>query len=171
ALGSRPLYVLGIVVGLAVVREGAEIVLFLYGIMAGGGGVADMAAGGALGLAGGAALGLGLYFGLLRIPARHLFGATTWLIVLLAAGLASQGASYLVQAGVLPSLGRAIWDSSWLLSERGLVGQIFHTLIGYDARPSGIQLIFYAATLVLIGLPTWRIGRPAPSASRPALAE
>ena len=90
--------------------------------------------------------------------------------MLVAAGLASQGASYLVQAGVLPALGRAIWDSSWLLSERGLVGQIFHTLIGYDARPSGIQLIFHAATLVLIGLPTWRIGRPPPP-NRPALAE
>jgi high-affinity iron transporter len=171
AVGSRPLYVLAVVVGLAVVREGAETVLFLYGIAAGGGSLSELAFGGLVGLAGGMGLGFALYFGLLRIPARHLFAATTWLIILVAAGLASQGASYLVQAGILPSLGRAIWDSSWLLSERGLVGQVLHTLIGYDARPSGIQLVFYAATLLLIGLPTWRIGRSLPPPSRPALAE
>lgn len=171
SIGNRPLYVLGIVVGLAVVREGSEIVLFLYGIAAGGGGASDLVVGGALGLAGGLALGFALYFGLLRIPARHLFSATTWLIVVLAAGLASQGAAYLVQAGILPSLGRAVWDSSWLLSERGLGGQVLHTLIGYDARPSGIQLIFYGSALLLIGLPTWRIGRSAPPANQPALAE
>lgn len=171
AVGSQPLYVLAVVVGLAVVREGAETVLFLYGIAAGGGGFSELAVGGVVGLAGGMALGFALYLGLLRIPARHLFAATTWLIVLLAAGLASQGAAYLVQAGILPSLGRAIWDSSWLLSERGLVGQVLHTLIGYDARPSGIQLVFYAATLLLIGLPTWRIGRSPPPSNRPVLAE
>ena len=35
--GARPLYVLAVVVGLAVLREGSETVLFLYGIAAGGG--------------------------------------------------------------------------------------------------------------------------------------
>jgi high-affinity iron transporter len=168
--GARPLYAVVIVVALAVLREGSEIVLFLYGIAAaGGGGVLPMLSGGLLGLAGGAALGAALYLGLLRIPTRHLFAVTTWLIVLLAAGMAAQGAGYLAQAGLLPSLGRAVWDSSALLSERSLAGQALHVLVGYVARPSGIQLAFYAATIVLTAgllrlLSRLEVSRPAPRA-------
>jgi len=170
AAGTRPLYVLGIVVGIAVIREGSEVVLFLYGIAAGGGiGAVSLSIGGILGLIAGAAVGCILYFGLLRIPTRYLFSVTTWMIVFLAAGMAAQGAGFLVQADLLPALGRGIWDTSWLLSERSLLGKVLHTLIGYDARPSGIQLLFYAATLAIIGCLTYMYGRqssPAASAAR-----
>ena len=72
--GERPLYLLAIVVGIAVLREGSEVVLFLYGIAASAeGGTSTMLSGGLLGLAGGAAVGLAMYFGLLRIPTQHLF--------------------------------------------------------------------------------------------------
>lgn len=167
AAGNRPPYALGLVVGLAVVREGAEVVLFLYGIAAGSdAGALALLTGGFLGLVAGAAVGFALYFGLLRIPTRHLFTATTWMIVMLAAGMASQAASFLVQADLLPSLGRRIWDSSSILSERSHLGQVLHALIGYDASPSGIQLVFYATTLLLVGSMTWILGRPnSPAAS------
>lgn len=151
--GTRPLYALTIVVGMAVLREGSELVLFLYSIAAGGGGgIADMAGGGALGLAAGVAIGGALYFGLLRIPTKHLFSVTSWLILLLAAGMASQAAAFLVQADILPALDPAVWDTSGLLSEDSVPGKILHALIGYVARPSGIQLVFWAGTLVVIGL-------------------
>lgn len=150
--GERPLYLLAVVVGIAVLREGSEVVLFLYGIAASTeGGTASMLSGGLLGLAAGAAVGLAMYFGLLRIPTRHLFTVTAWLILLLAAGMAAQGAGYLVQAGLLPPLGTALWDSSWILSEHSVFGQLLHTLIGYIARPDGIQVMFYFSTLLLIG--------------------
>ncbi len=167
AVGNKPPYALGLVVGLAVVREGAEVVLFLYGIAAGSDAAAPaLLAGGLLGLAAGAAIGFALYFGLLRIPTRQLFTVTTWMIVVLAAGMASQAASFLVQADLLPSLGRRIWDSSGILSERSHLGQVLHALIGYDASPSGIQLVFYAMTLLLVGTMTWILGRPnSPAAS------
>jgi len=161
AHGSRPLYALGMVVGLAILREGSENVLFLYGIAAaGGGGAAAMLGGGLLGLVGGAAVGFAIYFGLMRIPARYLFAVTTWMIILLAAGMASQGAGFLVQADLLPALGRNLWDSSGIVSDRGVTGKVLHTLVGYDAKPSGIQLIFYATTLLIIGSLTWILGRP-----------
>lgn len=167
AIGNRPLYALGMVVGLAVVREGSEVVLFLYGIAAGSdAGAPALLGGGLLGLIAGAAVGLALYFGLLRIPTRQLFTVTTWMIVVLAAGMASQAAAFLVQADILPSLGRRIWDTSAILSERSQLGQVLHTLIGYDANPSGIQLVFYAMTLLLVGAMTWILGRPnSPAAS------
>jgi len=151
--GTRPLYALTIVVGMAVLREGSELVLFLYSIAAGGGGgVANMSGGGALGLAAGIAVGAALYFGLLRIPTRYLFAVTSWLILLLAAGMASQAAAFLVQADILPSLSPALWDSSAFLSEDSIPGKIMHALVGYVARPAGIQLIFWAGTLLVIGL-------------------
>ena len=136
-------------VGLAVLREGSEVVLFLYGIAAAGdGGAAAMALGGALGLAAGVAAGAAIYFGLVSIPLRHLFAVTSWLVLLLAAGMASQAAAFLLQADLLPPLGHSLWDTSFLLSEQSLTGRVLHTLIGYTAQPAGIQLVFYLATLV-----------------------
>ena len=103
--GSRPLYALALVCGIAVLREGSEVVLFLYGIaVAGGSSGIGMIIGGALGVVAGAAAGAAIYFGLLKIPLRYLFSTTSWLILLLAAGMASQGAAFLAAADVLPSL-------------------------------------------------------------------
>ena len=159
--GSRPLYVLAVVVGLAVLREGSETVLFLYGIAAGGGlGVGSLLAGGTLGLAGGVAVGAALYLGLLRIPTRRLFTVTSWMVLLLAAGMASQAAGYLVQADLLPPLGNALWDTSAVLTEDSVLGKALHTLIGYVSRPEGIQILFYLATLCAIWLLTRVVGSP-----------
>ena len=97
------------------------------------------------------AAGAGLYLGLLRIPLRHLFSVTSWLVLLLAAGMASQAAAFLLQANLLPPLGTTLWDTSFLLSDQSLVGRVLHTLIGYTAQPAGIQLVFYLATLLVIG--------------------
>ncbi|MDE2229261.1 MAG: FTR1 family protein [Alphaproteobacteria bacterium] len=151
--GSKPLYALGIVVALTVLREGSEVVLFVYGIAAAAG-TSAMAqlGGGVLGLAFGVAAGVALYWGLLRIPMRHLFTVTSWLILLLAAGMASQGAAFLNQVGVLPSLGSALWDSSFLLSENSILGRTLHALVGYVSHPLGIQIVFYLATIAVIGI-------------------
>src|SRR5690242_13261596 len=159
--GSQPLYVLSIVVGLAVLREGSETVLFLYGIAAGGGiGTGSLVAGGALGLAAGAGTGAALYLGLLRIPQRRLFAVTGCMVLLLAAGMAAQAAGYLVQADLLPPLGDAVWDTSAVLTEDSVLGKALHTLIGYVSRPDGIQILFYLATLCAIWLLTRVVGSP-----------
>jgi high-affinity iron transporter len=159
--GARPLYVLAVVVGLAVLREGSETVLFLYGIAAGGGlSAGAVLAGGTLGLLGGVAVGAALYLGLLRIPTRRLFTVTSWMVLLLAAGMASQAAGYLVQADLLPPLGNAVWDTSAVLTEDSVLGKALHTLIGYVSRPEGIQILFYLATLSAIWLLTRVVGSP-----------
>ena len=150
--GTRPLYALAMVCGIAVLREGSEIVLFLYGIAAASGSSGiGMIAGGAFGVLAGAAAGAAIYFGLLTIPLRYLFAVTSWLILLLAAGMASQGAAFLAAANVLPSLGNNLWDTSFILTENGIGGQLLHVLTGYTARPAGIQLVFYVVTLLVIG--------------------
>lgn len=169
AAGSRPMHGLALVVGIAVLREGSEVILFLYGIaVSEGGRTAPMLLGGALGLAAGAALGAAMYGGLVHIPARHLFTVTSWLILLLAAGMASQGAAALVQAGLLPTLGERIWDTSALLSENSAGGRVLHALIGYAARPTGIQVLFYLLALGVIGGLMHRLRSPHPPVQHPA---
>ena len=167
--GELPLYILAIVVGLAVLREGAETVLFLYGIAAVPGAEPSlMLTGGLMGLVGGGVVGLVMYFGLLRIPSKHLFNVTGWLLAFLAAGMASQSAGYLVAVDQLPPLVNVVWDSSKLLSGQSLLGQFMSTLIGYDPRPSGIQLVFYVATLGTITFLVWLSDKK--MASKAALA-
>ncbi|MBF0156084.1 MAG: FTR1 family protein [Magnetococcales bacterium] len=147
--GQRPLAVLALVVGLSVLREGSETVLFLYGLATGEGGLSDALTGGALGLAIGFLAGSSLYLGLLRIPSRYLFSVTSWMITLLAAGMAAQAITFLSAADLL-SIGEVLWDSSTILSQESLPGRILHTLIGYMDRPTSVQAAAYVATLALI---------------------
>ena len=149
-IGKRPLAALLIVTMAAVMREGSEAVLFLWAIAAGGEQRVAMTLGGAGGVVAGVLVGLLLYRGLLRIPARYFFSVTGWLIILLASGLAAQAAGFLNQAGLLPALGNAVWNTSGILSQSSIVGQLLHILVGYVARPSGIELVFYGATLLII---------------------
>ncbi len=147
--GQRKPWALFVAVALAVLREGAETVLFVAGSVTGGGpaGTASMLLACALGLVAGAAVGLALYAGLSRIPTQKLFAATNVLIALLAASIASQLARALTQAGLLERGTLPLWDSSaWLASDSAL-GTLLHALVGYDARPSAAQLGFYFAVL------------------------
>jgi high-affinity iron transporter len=152
-LGNRSMIMLAVVIGLAVLREGSEVVLFLYGIA-----VAQqdspglMLAGGMLGLITGAMTGLLMYRGLLRISSRHLFTVTTWMITLLAAGMAAQAAGFLTQADLLPPLVQSMWDTSGIVAQNSVFGRVLQTLIGYADHPSGIQVLFYAATLFSIAM-------------------
>ncbi len=149
--GERPLFALSIVVGVAVLREGSEIVLFLYGIAAAGGAsTVSMLIGGVLGLGGGVAVSALMYFGLLAVPAHRLFAVTSGLITLLAAGLAAQAVVFLQQAGYVETLTQTVWNSSAILSQDSLVGRLLHTLIGYSDKPNGAQLVVYIATVVMI---------------------
>jgi high-affinity iron transporter len=168
--GRRECSVLLVVVGLAVLREGSEAVLFLYGIAASEGGASlPMLFGGLLGIAGGAAVGYLVYKGLLRIPLRWFFTATAVLVLFLAAGMASQAARFLIQADVLPSLASPLWDTSNLLSQTSIVGTLLHGLVGYDARPAGMQMLFYVLVLAAIAIGMkWINKGGAPSAGKGA---
>lgn len=149
--GAKSLVALALVVGGAVLREGAEVVLFLYGIV-----VSDdsswsmLLLGGLLGLVAGGLFSSLTYFGLLRIPAGRLFAVTSAMIAFLAAGMAAQSLAFLEQAGKVTVLGDTIWDTSAILSDKSILGRILHTLIGYSDQPSAMQLIVYIATLGVI---------------------
>ena len=159
--GQKSLLALAIVVGVAVLREGSEVVLFLYGIASQGGtSQSAMLFGGALGVVAGAGVSALMFLGLLQIPAGKLFSVTAWLITLLAAGMAAQAVLFLQQGGYLQFLQSTVWDTSWLLSQDSIAGRLLHTLIGYSDAPNGMQLIAYAATIAIImGLTRWEHAR------------
>lgn len=148
--GNMPLYSIALVIALAVLREGAEIVLFTHGMLASGKEISSIFAGAALGLTAGAVVGGAMYFGLLKISPKHVFGVTTWLLMFLCAGMSASAAKYLVSAGWFESMAYTVWDSSFILSNDSLTGQIVHALFGYTAKPYAIQLVFYFTTLVIL---------------------
>jgi high-affinity iron transporter len=168
--GAKPLTALAIVVGLAVLREGSEVVLFLYGIAASGTTGMALLVGGVLGVLAGAAFTAFTYFGLLAIPTRYIFSVTSWLIALLAAGLAAQAVQFLNNAGIMVVLDQTMWNTSWLLSEGSILGRLLHTLIGYTERPTALQLVVYIGTLVAMYL-LMRIARYQPRREVAAPAE
>jgi high-affinity iron transporter len=160
-LGQRSSAALAAVVAVAVTREGSEVVLFLYGIVVSSHTPAlSLAVGGAGGLLLAACASFLLYRGLVAIPLHRLFSVTNGLIALLAAGMAGQAAAVLNAADLLPSWGNHVWDTSFLLADDGLVGRGLHALIGYSARPSGIQLAAYLTTLVVLIVASRAISRP-----------
>jgi high-affinity iron transporter len=148
--GLKPLTALAVVVFVAVMREGSEIVLFLYGIVVSGTSMASLLAGGVLGLLGGAAMTALSYFGLIAIPTRYIFQVTSVLLALLAAGMAAQAIRFLQAAGIVTAFQTKLWDTSWLLSDQSIAGRMLHVLVGYTAKPNGLQLLAYIATLATI---------------------
>jgi high-affinity iron transporter len=159
--GSKSLFALAVVVGVAVLREGSEVVLFLYGVIAGGDSGLGVAIGGFLGLLLGVLVCLLTYLGLVRIPTRALFATTTVLIALLAAGMAAQAAAFLERANWVTALDNVVWDSGWLLSDSSLLGKALHTLIGYTDQPTAMQLTVYLAILLITFVLMRLYGAPA----------
>lgn len=148
--GDVPLYSLAVVVSLAMWREGAEIVLFMAGIISSSQeSIFSIMTGGIAGAGSAILIGVLLYFGLIRLSSKHLFLVTGWLLILLACGMSAQIAGYLNAADMLPTLGNT-WDSGWLLSQNSVLGKILSAMLGYSERPTIMQLIFYAATLIII---------------------
>src|SRR5579871_4201939 len=151
AAGDKSLVAMAVVVAIAVLREGAEVVLFMYGIAASSTeGWVALLSGALLGIALGAAVSFLLYRGLVAIPVRLMFSVTSWLIALVAAGLAGQAAAILAGIDVIPSFGFQLWDTSWLLSQDSIVGRALHVLVGYSDRPMGVQLAAYLVVLAVL---------------------
>jgi high-affinity iron transporter len=149
---------MAVVVAIAVLREGAEVVLFLYGIAAASTeGWVALLLGGLSGVALGAGVSALLYLGLLAIPLHRLFSVTSWLIALVAAGMAGQAAAILANIDLIPSFGFELWDTSWLLPQDSILGRALHALAGYSDRPMGVQLAAYLVVLAVLAIGARRI--------------
>ncbi|HYW93118.1 MAG TPA: FTR1 family protein [Gammaproteobacteria bacterium] len=151
AAGNEPVTVLVAVTALAVMREGSEVALFLFGIAASGAGGMQLLGGSLIGLACGASVGFVLFAGLSRIPLKRLFQVSGIVILLIAAGMLARGIEFLVQSGYLPALVPNVWNTSWLLSGQGILGRSLGALVGYTPTPSLTQVIAWLGSFAVIG--------------------
>jgi len=165
--GELPFLSLAVVAMAAVMREGSEALFFLFGAAQG---VADdsgsMLLGGSMGAVAAIALGVLLYLGMIRIPMKALFGVVGWMLMLLAAGMASQAAWNLVAIEWLPAIIDPLWNSTALLSQESLPGELLHVLIGYDEAPSAMQVIVFVLSLAVMSVLYYRLQVPAQTTAR-----
>ena len=148
--GTKPLYMLTVVVGLGMLREGSEIALLSHGILASGVAVGHVLLGGLAGLIAGMLVGFGIYKGIIRAATKHLFRISSYLLIALCAGMVTQALGLFAAADMLPTLVPTVWDTSGLVSESSILGQALHAMVGYTARPSGIQLLGYFLTCLVL---------------------
>jgi high-affinity iron transporter len=139
-----------VVVALAVGRETAETVVFLYGLGAEKGGITNLPIVLVLGVA--AAFGT---FWLLQQGTRILswrtfFRISEVLLLLLAGALLVSGIERLIALDVLPALVDPVWDTSAILDDSGRVGGLIASFTGYRARPALLPLVALAVYWLLM---------------------
>lgn len=132
----------------AVAREGLETALFLFaGANASRDAAGEFWAGGLLGFAVAGALGYLVYRGSRMLPIRQFFSVTGVLVLVIAAGLLSNGLAELHEAGFIGSLGGRPWDTEALLSISSTAGRFLHAVVGYDPAPAWAQIVVFWAYL------------------------
>lgn len=148
--GSASKFMLVAMVAMTILREGAEIILFVYSISS-----AENITGNnyllglGVGAISGVSVGVIVYNGLINYAGKYIFRISTMLLILIAAGLASEAAGILTSSGIIEIYSNQLWDSSWLVTDQSTVGKILKIIIGYDARPNGLQLLCYLSTIML----------------------
>ena len=152
AEATRRLWVVGLIAFTGVFREGAETVLFLWGLFSQLTSVSGLGSimSGAAGIGTAAALGWAIFYGGKRVSIQKFFTITSIILLLLAAWLFSTAIGKLQGLGFLPS-SDTLWDTSFLLSDHDLVGGFLNGLVGYRARPSTLEVVAYFAYLLVAG--------------------
>jgi high-affinity iron transporter len=161
ARATQRLWIVGLIAFTGVFREGAETVLFLWGIMAQATSAAGWGSvlGGFAGVATAAVLGWAIFCGGKSVSLPTFFAVTTLFIMFLAAGLFSTGIGRLQGLGLLP-LGDPLWDTSLVLDDRSLLGSFLGGLVGYRARPSALEVGGYVAYLLAASILLYRRSSP-----------
>jgi len=135
----------------AIFREGSEIVLFSYSIfIKTQDSIIQLIIGALSGFTIAALTGFLLYKGIIKIPGKYLFKTTSILLSLIAAGMASQAANLLQSAEIMSWNQTPLWNSSWLISQQSFIGKILGVVVGYVENPTGLELAFYTAPLLVI---------------------
>lgn len=136
-------------VGVAIVHEGAEIFVYIYGHSSSVETLQPILLGGSLGFGIGLSIGALFYYALVNISKRFRMPAVCCIILIVAAGAASQSALFLIQADLLPSQ-LPLWNSSEVIPEQSVVGQLLYALFSYEATPTPLQAMFYVGALLVM---------------------
>ena len=141
-------------VGLALVRESAEILIYVQAFSALEEYRLGVYAGSALGAGIGASVGVLAWSALRALRPAPAFRVCLLLLAIIGAGMVMQAALLLEQVDWLPAQ-QALWDSGHLLSEQSVVGELLFAVLGYEATPGPLQVALYLCCLGLAGLAVW----------------
>lgn len=147
-LPALSLLILSATIAMAIVREGSEIYLYVYSYGVVAGDITSVLSGGAIGAGIGFSLGTFIYFGLRTLSARHCLLFSSFMALVIGAGMSSQAALFLAQADLL-SASEPLWDTSALIAESSLPGELLQAVIGYEASPIATQVGMFTGALVL----------------------
>jgi len=134
---------------LALIREGAEIILFFSGFISVGQMMGQALTSGFIGLTIGLSVGALFYFAIMLCPNTVQVKLQIVLLSFIAAGMVAQATQLLIQADWLSST-KPLWDSSGVLSEQSVVGQLAYATFGYEATPTTVMVVVYLLALFLI---------------------
>jgi len=149
AVGRNDLWALMGLPFFAVLREGAETILFLKAAAFQNGGTVSFT-GGVMGFGGAIALVAMIFWLGKRIPLRPFFQGTGFLLTLIAAGMLAYGIHELEEAAWIPFMIEHIWDLNGILSEKEGIGSFLKAIFGYNANPSLGETFAYFGYLALI---------------------
>ena len=145
-----------VVVALAVGRETAETVVFLYGLGADSGGITNLPIVLVLGVGAAFATFWALQQGSRILSWRMFFRVSEVLLLLLAGALLVSGIEKLIALDVLPALVDPLWNTSAVLDDSGRIGGLISSFTGYRARPALLPLLALVAYWTLLWFFLWR---------------
>lgn len=134
-------------VALAITREGSEILIYTLGFWQIDNYLSNIGIGSVVGACIGLSVGVLFYYLLLSQPTGRALALSTVLLVLIGSGMCAQAIALLIQADWI-SAAEPLWDTSNVLSESSLPGQLLYALIGYEASPSSREVMFYVGSLL-----------------------
>ena len=143
---------------LAVLREGAETVLYLYAVAHKGAGFASFV-GGAIGLLLAVLIVAMVFIGGTRVPVKALFRWSGFFILLVAAGLLTAGIHEFQELNLLPELYAPLWNLNPILNEKSGIGAFLKSLFGYNGNPSLFETAAYAIYLSIVSYFLFICGR------------
>ena len=160
-----------VIVFLSVLREGIEIVLFLYGLILKNGGISILLS--SLGVCLALIIGYIIFYQGKKLPIAKFFKYSSIMLIFIAAGLLAHGIHELEEAGVIPydEFNSVIWDINPSLSEqqiafnmsvpkhkevfplfheKGGIGNLAKAIFGYNGNPSKIEFLSWLIAISLL---------------------
>ncbi len=134
---------------LAVFREGLETALFLAANAFAADAVSTLT-GALIGLALAVGAGILIYAYSVRLDVKLFFNVTSLLLIVFAAGLLAHGVHEFQEIGWLPILTGTAWDTRWLLDNNSVLGSILRSLVGYNAKPSLLEVATYIGYWLIV---------------------
>lgn len=139
---------------IAVFREGVETVLFLAAVNFSSG---VSFVGASVGFLAAIMIGYAFFISTGKLNIKSFFQVTGFLLLLFAAGLFAHSVHEFQEAGLLPFFAQQAWNTEQILSDKGFVGSIMKSLLGYNAAPSVLEVVAYFSYIGIVSLVYYRV--------------